>query len=227
MKLNAVTPSARQMSQKREAEKRSWSTQVARSSHIEGSTRRVARVDVVEGEHVEEHLVLAVGHQRAGARGDAEVGAMREDGALGGAGRARGEEDHGRVVRNDDGVGTTGGPGEQELVRKAFEAGNRSLAEDDDPLQRLEPGGDTLDPLQPLAVDHEHPAAAGVQHVHEHVAAEARVQRHLDEARARDAEPEPEVLGPVAEHHRDPVALDEPEAGERVATRFAVSSRPP
>ena len=52
--------------------------------------------------------------------------------------------------------------------------------------------------------------------MHEHVAAEAGVQRHLDEAGARDAEPEPEVLGPVAEHHRDPVALDEPKAGERV-----------
>ena len=141
---------------------------------------------------------------------------MREHRALRGAGRARGEEDHGRVLRNDDGVGTTGGPGEQELVRKTFEAGNSPLAEDDDPLQRLEPGGDPLDALQPLAVDHEQPTAAGVQHVHEHVAAEPGVQRHLDEARARDAEPEPEVLGPVAEHHRDPVTLDEPEAGERV-----------
>ena len=119
-------------------------------------------------------------------------------------------------MRNDDGIRTSGGPGEQELMRQAFELGNRSLAEDDDPLQRLEPGGDTLDTLQPLAVDHEQPAAAGVQHVHEHVAAEARVQRHLDEAGAGNAEPEPEVLGPVAEHHRDPVTLDEPKAGERV-----------
>ena len=38
MKLNAVTPSARQMSQKREAEKRSWRTHVPRSSSIDGST---------------------------------------------------------------------------------------------------------------------------------------------------------------------------------------------
>ena len=38
MKLKAVTPSSRQMSQNREAENRSWRTHVPRSISIAGST---------------------------------------------------------------------------------------------------------------------------------------------------------------------------------------------
>ena len=125
-----------------------------------------------------------------------------------------------RITDASRGVATAGGRVgrrvEQLGVRYAVEGVDPTVADHDHPLQRLEPRRDPLDALEPLRVDHERARSGRVQHVREHVASNARVERHLDDPGAGHPEPEPEVLGPVAEHDRGPVSGLEPEREERV-----------
>ena len=230
MKLNAVTPSARQMSQKREAEKRSWRTHGAPVEQHRRQHARVARIDVEEREHVEEHLVLAVAHQLARCLTATRKFALWL--------RAR-RPSTGPVVPDVKRI-TDGSRRRRRRSGRACAGASSSAAYGRQSSRRPVPrrrrppapasraAGQSARRARATAPSITSSRSRQVfEHVREHVAAEPGVQRHLDDARPRHPEPEPEVLGPVAEHDRDPVARPSPRPRERVRDAARALVEPP
>ena len=201
MKLKAVTPSvAADVPEAAGAEARAHhdlAADVERGQH-----GRVLGVDVEEREGREQHLVALVAHDLADVAAEPEVRVVAEHDALGRAGGAAREEDHGSG-RAGCGVvaGGRGGRGRERLVVALPH--DQDLDVDLDALDELGLGDDRL--------------ALGLrEHVGQQVALEGGVDRDLDDARVGHAEPGLDRLAAVVEHQRGLVAGFQAERGERL-----------
>ena len=141
---------------------------------------------------------------KAHARQMAEKHPVPVQGALGGAGGAGGEDDHGRIIRR--------GLGDRHRTRRrAFEIAEfgqvASGRPDGDDVGEIGQGpGDLLQDRQAVRVDHHQLRAAGTQPELQRLGSETQRQRHGDGAEAIDGQMDDHRLEALRQDDRDPVA---------------------
>jgi len=134
--------------------------------------------------------------------------------ALGPAGGARRVADGGRATLVRVRPAHRLGPVDQRLViDRAF--GDLTILRDDDHVLEFMRGPECVECRQQRLVDHDCPVAGVARDEPELVGVQARIERVDHRPHRRQAEIQLEVLGLVPEQRPDPVALADPELGER------------
>ena len=172
------------------------------------------RVDVEERQLGQVDAVRPEPEELAVAAAEQVHRAVRDDRALGDAGRARREVD-GRRVGGPPGMRRPRVGGEELRERDDPHADESAhVADDDHRLERGQPRQGRLDRVEQVGLDDDHAGARGRREVLEEHAAVVDVDRHLGCAEGRRPEPAEDELDPVAQHQEDAVAGRDAEAGE-------------